>query len=608
MKRKFYLTLILLLAIPIVSKAQLLESNYKWPTNSGQFLSSTFGETRSAHFHAGLDIKTWGMEGYPVYATRDGYLSQLAITSHGYGKVIYLKHLDGSYSVYAHLSKFNKQFQELADQLRFPNYSYEMGANYESDSIYVRQGNIIGYTGSTGIGPPHLHFEIRNQNNEPINPLKAGFKIKDNIQPIFRNLLVEPMLPSSSIEGKNLAKTFSPSRIKAGEYSYGTVKTSGPIGLNVHVYDGADDVFNKYAIYEMYVVQNEDTLFGQKVSTFKFEQSSTMMLDRIPAPGAIAKNYHRLYLHHAADHPFVTHYDEYFDIKYGETYTIIAKDYFGNTSTAVVEFEEENAQIDAIEHYDLGEIKNGLWFENHISLAGNSYIDLAQSQYGVLWDTTSNQRLVDFKNDANTFMARITPDSQTTFETPDKRVKFYYPKNTYHSPISILHNYKVDEDVFEIEVKSANVNLNKNIEVYFYLGNFMDGYDKAALYYYNSGNGRLSLVPSRIKGGMLAASLPGFGKYRVAEDTTKPIIKSVRYSKLYSGERVIIVDVDDDLSGIDFRTAIFKVNGQQGIAEYDYEKKRFTYYNPKVRLKAKNEVYFSIKDRAGNLIERNFQL
>ncbi len=87
-----------------------------------------------------------------------------------YGKAIYLIHDDGSYTVYAHLQRFTNRFQHKADSLRLQSFSYEMDKEFENENIFVRQGEVIGYTGSTGIGPPHLHYEIRNSNNEPINP------------------------------------------------------------------------------------------------------------------------------------------------------------------------------------------------------------------------------------------------------------------------------------------------------------------------------------------------------------------------------------------------------------------------------------------------------
>jgi len=172
---------------------------YLWPTDSGTYLSATFGETRSAHFHAGLDIKTWGREGYRVFAARDGILYRLLVTERGYGNAIYLKHSDSTFTTYAHLQRFNSEFQQLADSIRMQDHSFEMDSNFEALAIPVNKGDVIGYTGSTGIGPPHLHFEIRDSLDKPINALHANFSIKDSLPPVFSSLIVEPITDKSRI-------------------------------------------------------------------------------------------------------------------------------------------------------------------------------------------------------------------------------------------------------------------------------------------------------------------------------------------------------------------------------------------------------------------------
>ena len=45
-----------------------------WPLRLAPALSSTFGESRSRAFHAGIDLKTWGETGHPVQALADGYI------------------------------------------------------------------------------------------------------------------------------------------------------------------------------------------------------------------------------------------------------------------------------------------------------------------------------------------------------------------------------------------------------------------------------------------------------------------------------------------------------------------------------------------------------
>ncbi|HDL17610.1 MAG TPA: hypothetical protein ENH29_00985 [Bacteroidetes bacterium] len=67
----------------------LAAQNYLWPTDAGHNLTSSFAEFWSGHFHAGIDIKTWGREGYKVFATRSGYVWKVRISPFGYGRVIY---------------------------------------------------------------------------------------------------------------------------------------------------------------------------------------------------------------------------------------------------------------------------------------------------------------------------------------------------------------------------------------------------------------------------------------------------------------------------------------------------------------------------------------
>ena len=59
------------------------------------FLSGTMGEMRSSHFHSGIDIKTSGIQGLPVYASSEGYVSRIKIAAGGYGNALYMIHPNG---------------------------------------------------------------------------------------------------------------------------------------------------------------------------------------------------------------------------------------------------------------------------------------------------------------------------------------------------------------------------------------------------------------------------------------------------------------------------------------------------------------------------------
>ena len=153
-------------------------------------LSGTFGEFRPTHFHAGLDIKTQGKEGFRVSSIKTGSIRRIRVATTGYGKCLYIQHADGTTSVYAHLKKFAPKTESFIKAYQYEKETFVTQKFLQLGEITVEQGEIIGYSGNTGgsLGP-HLHFEIRNTKEEtPLNPLQLGFEIPDSIRPIVQEL------------------------------------------------------------------------------------------------------------------------------------------------------------------------------------------------------------------------------------------------------------------------------------------------------------------------------------------------------------------------------------------------------------------------------------
>ena len=82
--------------------AQQLRQPFDFPI----LLSGNFGELRNNHFHSGIDFKTQGVEGKPIHAVQDGYVSRISVSPWGYGNGLYLTHPDGTTTVYGHLQRF----------------------------------------------------------------------------------------------------------------------------------------------------------------------------------------------------------------------------------------------------------------------------------------------------------------------------------------------------------------------------------------------------------------------------------------------------------------------------------------------------------------------
>jgi murein DD-endopeptidase MepM/ murein hydrolase activator NlpD len=99
--------------------------------------------------HSGVD---WAIaRGTPILAAGDGIVEKAGWSS-GYGRQTIIRHNNGYETVYAHQSAIAKGIVP--------------GAR-------IRQGQIIGYVGSTGLSTgPHLHFEIR-VNGKPVDPMRV---------------------------------------------------------------------------------------------------------------------------------------------------------------------------------------------------------------------------------------------------------------------------------------------------------------------------------------------------------------------------------------------------------------------------------------------------
>ena len=147
----------------------------KTPIN-GARLSSSFGKRKHpilgfTKMHTGTDFAA--PTGTPIMASGDGIIIKSSWCGGG-GNCVKIKHNSVYQTVYAHMSKFGRGIKK---------------------GVRVKQGQTIGYVGSTGLSTgPHLHYEVI-ENGRKINSQKLK-------------------LPSGKILKGNLRKKFEVSKIK----------------------------------------------------------------------------------------------------------------------------------------------------------------------------------------------------------------------------------------------------------------------------------------------------------------------------------------------------------------------------------------------------------
>ena len=250
----------------------LFAQDWRKPFSAPLLLSGNFGELRGNHFHSGIDIRTDGVEGWPVICVKEGRLARVSVSPIGYGLALYLEHADGTTSVYAHLQRFNSAVSEWVRKLQYQKESFRIDESVNSSEFYFKQGDTIAYSGNSGSsGGPHLHFEIRNTVTEHVlNPL-AFYSVKDYKAPIPRKLYLY------SISNNGFVWRLGEYGVKSVQkdvYQTGVISVpAGRIGVGVHLVDYMNESWNKLGVYRMDMVVEQDTLFTLQMDSCSFDQS-----------------------------------------------------------------------------------------------------------------------------------------------------------------------------------------------------------------------------------------------------------------------------------------------------------------------------------------------
>ncbi len=262
---------LVIILLALVGSTPAFSLTYGWPLKENFGVSATFGESRGDHFHAGIDLSTNGDIGLPVLAVADGQIYRLKVQKRGYGKAIYVRHSDGMVSVYAHLDGYSS---DLGLEQKYQQRVIETGNRYVGDiflepPVPVQQGTLIAYSGETGAGLPHLHLELRREENKPINPLVNGFIDQtDPVPPAFQAAYLYPANSTSAVDGALETHTVK-FEGNSGIYKSDHVPiVRGDFFMSVSVYDSALRPYRR--------VPHRMTLLidGKSVSQIEFDQFS----------------------------------------------------------------------------------------------------------------------------------------------------------------------------------------------------------------------------------------------------------------------------------------------------------------------------------------------
>ncbi|MDF3821430.1 M23 family metallopeptidase [Leptospira sp. 96542] len=554
----------------------VLKTPYVWPVKGYDNITGAFGEFRTGHFHMGQDFSTGGRIGIPILAVAKGSVTRVQRRWTSIGYAIFLQHEDGMTSRYGHLHKFApkvvKQILKSKQAKRFKDRrDFDIAL---PEPVEVNAGDIIAYSGDTGVGPPHLHFELF-KDNIYYNPIHfgLGYKIAEPI--IFNALRITPQSPRTFINGRNEA-------IEIPFYDLGnnrfellespTLFIQGKVGLQIAIHQKSNT--NRLGVFTLDMLLGDQILQG-------FEMSK------------ILKNHTR---------KNVLLYDSSISKPNGNPFSYYLHTRDGNDLLGMRRTEREQGIIDS------DRLKIGEPSEITIRATGMGN-QMSLASFFVLKDQGDYSHIV-----TKEWKYNVHYDRYTTFKSKDTKVELFFPVNAVYS--KAFFDIEAKEDV-----KINTQGLNQLSSVYKIGPDFNDfnlGYDlyvkvprtkdiNSADLYEVLPNGDVKKINGSsfsAWGQFFKVRLRKTGLFVVLSDLTPPNVylhESMNKTVYPKEDFVLLMKAVDVGSGIMPDGFDIKVDGFQGKAEFFPKDGRLEIFEPEILYEpGKHELLLSVRDYAGN--------
>jgi len=552
---KYYL-LILFFLISIrlcLSQSEYPQDYFSNPLDIPLILAGNFAEIRSNHFHSGLDIKTNNREGLNVYSAGDGYVSRIKVSFFGFGKALYITHPNGYTTVYAHLKKFSPKIEAYIKQCQYQKESFEVEVFPTPDELLITKGEIVALSGNTGGSTaPHLHFEIRDNQERPINPMIFGIDIKDSRPPVVSKVYAYAKDENSTVNRSNSKVELRLIPNSNGTYSTEKIEAYGTIGFGIVSNDKQDLAPNNNGLYNIQTFYNGNKNLEVDFRRFSFDE--TKQINR-----------------------FIDY--EMFKTKRTSIQKLFVQN--GNTlslfrdveSQGYVKVEDRTSSVYKIRIQDFK--GNETWLT--IPIVGKKTEPLP----------SSNEKIPEYFVSAN-----------RAFNLQKDKVSVYIPANTFYDDTYLDFDVKNDT----LQLYKDIVPLQKNYSIYYDVSSYKEE-DKGKLFvaelvgYYK----KPSYVYTTRKGDSLIGRPSTLGTFTLVSDNDKPKVTPVNFTdgKWISKESELKVKILDDLSGISGYRAT--INGKWILMEYEYKTDMLTYdFDDKVISETENKFKLIVTDNVGN--------
>jgi len=487
----------------------------------------------------GLDIKTQQREGLKVYSIADGYVSRIKISHYGYGKALYITHPNGYVSVYGHLQKFSPAIESYIKKLQYEKESYEIEVFPDNSDLILKKSEIIAFSGNTGgSGGPHLHFEIRDNLERPINPLLFGIEIQDKVLPTIKNVFAYPISRDAHINSSKERQKLRLRQLQNGDYIVENINAFGKIGFGIEAIDRQDLATNQNGVSNIQGIYNGNLKFEIDFKKFYFKENK--------------KRIQKLFVEQ--ENPLSM--------------------YKNLDNNGFINVEDSTSSVYKIKVTDFH--KNNAWLT--INIEGQNKVETKQKA-----DSITPYFIYARKNN----------------ELINKDISVNFPEDTFYDDFYINFNVSNDTLTLHKDIIPVRTNFAITYDISHYKNPEVDKLYIARLAGYKN---QYTIYSKAFKEeNKLTTYAKTLGTYALVLDTVNPKIKPINFSKEkgLSKFRFLKIKIEDKESGIsNYRATL---NGKWILMEYDYKKKQLTYdFNDGISKETENNLKIIVTDNVGN--------
>ncbi len=537
----------------LFSQEKYPQEYFRSPMGIPMVLAGTFGELRSNHFHAGIDIKTQRREGLPIYSIAEGTVTRIKISHWGYGKALYVAHPSGHTSVYAHLQKFGPEIEEYVKKAQYKKQSYEIELFPDYGELKVDKGKVIAYSGNSGSSAgPHLHFEIRNSVTEkPTNPLLYGYEVRDATNPSLNGLFGYPLSPDAVIKQSAQKVQLSYSKQPDGSFLADKVYAIGTIGFGFNGFDRQDLAANKNGVYAVKQIVNGKVYSEYDFETFSFAETR--------------------YINTLIDYPHFGKHRQRIQKSFKESSNRLSiyKTLFNNGKITVEE---------------------GLSYTVELIIS-----DFAENEIRVVIPVEGKKEAIRQPKADNTTENYIIANKPNNYDLGAAKV--YFPANTFYSDF-YMH---LEKGTDTVTIHDDTVAAHRNFTISFDASPFTPSEQKQMFIARLDKNKVPRHHRTYKRDNSFTTRTRTLGTYTLAKDTVAPVIKARNFKEKQwlSNYSYLSLEITDDLSGIySYKGTL---NGEWILMEYEPKNKTITYnFDDKILNKTQCDLKVVVTDNVGN--------